>query len=317
VAAGESLAEEVAHNAAAGPRWVAEPVTLSPEESAISLEAEMFRAFGGKRAASAATSGGEIESTEMAGVSAIAVAVDNRPAAAEMAASAKALAGEVDERGSGEASSSEFSAETAAAETSVVEAPAELTAPVSNGVSGLVDAIATEEIEPERVAQEKLEPRKPEVKELKSEKREAEQKDSAASVAEEAPAEEFAAATFADAVGQDEVEAAVAEENQDTSSDSESGESMGGDMKTKSGKSNWHQIRTAPASAAVSNDVETAKQAEPVAEEAPKAMAAVAAADGGKASATDASTIASIVDSVLADLRPKIVEEIAKKLAGK
>jgi hypothetical protein len=31
----------------------------------------------------------------------------------------------------------------------------------------------------------------------------------------------------------------------------------------------------------------------------------------------DASTIASIVDSVMADLRPKIVEEIARKLAGK
>ncbi len=41
---------------------------------------------------------------------------------------------------------------------------------------------------------------------------------------------------------------------------------------------------------------------------------AAAAAEG---SATDASAIASIVDSVLADLRPKIVEEIAKKLAGK
>jgi hypothetical protein len=47
-------------------------------------------------------------------------------------------------------------------------------------------------------------------------------------------------------------------------------------------------------------------------------MAAAAAAQGPtSASATDASTIASIVDSVMADLRPKIVEEIARKLAGK
>ncbi len=86
---------------------------------------------------------------------------------------------------------------------------------------------------------------------------------------------------------------------------------MSTDGKAK-GKSNWRQIHTAPASATAKTDVvEAAKQAQ--AEEAPKVMAA-AAAEG---SATDASSIASIVDSVLADLRPKIVEEIAKKLAGK
>ncbi len=51
-------------------------------------------------------------------------------------------------------------------------------------------------------------------------------------------------------------------------------------------------------------------------------MAAAATAQGSAtsspaASLPDASTIASIVDSIMADLRPKIVEEIAKKLAGK
>jgi len=51
--------------------------------------------------------------------------------------------------------------------------------------------------------------------------------------------------------------------------------------------------------------------------ETPKAMAAAASADGGSSPLSDASAIASIVDSVLADLRPKIVEEIAKKLAKK
>jgi hypothetical protein len=88
--------------------------------------------------------------------------------------------------------------------------------------------------------------------------------------------------------------------------------------RAKAGKSNWHQIRTGSA-AAGTQDVVEAKQAEPV-EEAPKAMAAAATAEGAtaaSAASTDASTIASIVDSVLADLRPKIVEEIAKKLAGR
>ncbi len=45
VAAGQLLAEEAARNAASGPRWVAESVALSPEEAALSLEAEMFRTF--------------------------------------------------------------------------------------------------------------------------------------------------------------------------------------------------------------------------------------------------------------------------------
>jgi hypothetical protein len=108
--------------------------------------------------------------------------------------------------------------------------------------------------------------------------------------------------------------AAVAEENQDSSSEVGSEESMAKDIKSKS---NWHQIRTAAAGAAPgTNLVEAAKQAESASEEPPKAMAA-AAAEGSSASAPDAGTIASIVDSVMADLRPKIVEEIAKKLAGK
>ncbi len=305
VAAGQLLAEEAARNAATAPRWVAEPVTLSPEEAAISLEAEMFRTFAATPAAvpaatPAATSGGEMEPARITGVSAIAAAVENRLAEAEMAASAKALAEQGAGRSSSEHGSSEHGSENTAPETSAVEAPADVLAPVANASSPLVDGVAPEKIEAE--------------------------KDSPAKVAEEAPAEEeeVAAATFADAVNRDEVgtavaTAATAEENQDSSSDSGGREPMGKDVKAKSGKSNWRQIHTAPAGAAANGDVvEAAKQAESGAEEAPKAMAAVAAAEGAaSASATDASTIARIVDSVMADLRPKIVEEIARKLAGR
>ncbi len=311
VAAGQLLAEEAARNAAAGPRWMAEPVMLSPEEAAISLEAEMFRTFATMPSTTpTSTAGGEEEAVRITGVSAITAAVENRLAEAELAARAKALA------------------ETTATEASTAETPAEAMAAVSSAaspvVTGIGPAIAPEKIETEKIETEKIE---------------AEQKDSPAKVAEEAPAEEAAAATFADAVGRDEIEAApeqdgepvsgttaavatasTAEENQDSSSDSGGEESMSKDAKSKSGKSNWHQIRTAPASTASNSDVvETAKQAEHAAAEAPKAMAAAAASEGGTASAsvTDASTIASIVDSVMADLRPRIVEEIARKLAGK
>jgi hypothetical protein len=148
------------------------------------------------------------------------------------------------------------------------------------------------------------------------EKVEAEQKDSPARQQEEAAEEEeeVAATTFADAIRHDELESVAASaEAQEEVSSSEDGaggqEAMGKDAK-KGGKSNWHQIHSASAPAAAQSDVvEAAKQNE----EAPKAMAAAASAD----SASDANAIASIVDSVLADLRPKIVEEIAKKLAKK
>jgi len=316
VAAGQLLAEEARRDAAAGPRWVAEPVALSPEDAAISLEAEMFRAFAVR---SAATPSGEIEPVRITGVSAIAAAVENRLAVVELAASAKALPEQA----------AEHASETRSAETPAVEASAEATAVVSSPASPVAGKNEADKIE--------------------AEKAEAEQKDSAAKVQDEAPAEEVAAATFADVVGrdldrdidrdmdqnmgrnvagEDEVGVeATAEQNGesvrgtagalapavaegDSSSHIEGQESMGKDEKSKSGKSNWHQIRTAPPIPAASSDV--VETAEP-----PKAMAAAAAEGSSSSSATDASTIASIVDSVMADLRPKIVEEIAKKLAGK
>jgi CheY-like chemotaxis protein len=309
VAAGQLLAEEAARNASTGPRWIAEAVSLSSEEAAISLEAEMFRTFATMPAAALGSELGPVR-----GVSAIAAAVENRLAAAELAASAKALP----EQEAAHASAKHVS-ETTAGETSAVTAPAEVLAAVSNAASPVVGEI-TPEIAAEKIAPEKLG---------------VEQKNSVAKVVEAVPAEEVASATFADAVGRDEAEveptaepngeqvggtkAAVAEENQDSNSDSGGEEAMGKDEKAKSGKSNWHQIHTAPANAAAPGDVvEAAKQAQQGTEETPKAMAAAAAADGSKAAfPTDASSIASIVDSVMADLRPKIVEEIAKKLAGK
>jgi CheY-like chemotaxis protein len=291
VAAGQLLAVEAARNAGTAPRWIAELVALSPEELAISLEAEMFRTF---EAVPAAEPAGEIQATRITGVSAIAAAVESRLAEADLAASAKAE--QEAERCLSERFASVDNSETAPGEVAVIasETPDEVRA-----ASSAVDAV----VEPEKADADKAE---------------AGQNDSAAEVAEEAPVEEVAAVTFADAVGNSENDAEpAAEKNQDSSSDSESEESMGTDAISKAGKSNWRQIRTTPAGIA-GDAVEAAKQSEQVAEEAPKAMAAAAAAEGSAStSITDASTIASIVDSVMADLRPKIVEEIAKKLAGK
>jgi CheY-like chemotaxis protein len=222
VAAGQLLAEEAARHAAAGPRWVAEPVALSPEEAAISLEAEMFRTFAAmpmtmSMTMSASSSAAEPETAPMVGVSAIAAAVENRLAEAGLTASSKALPNEVDSR-----------SETTANET-WAGAPAETMAVAPEATSPVVEGV-----EPEKT----------------------EHQDSQVNVAEQVPAEEL-----------------------------------------------------------VKDDLVTEELVK-AAEEAPKAMAAAAAADGG-ASASDANAIANIVDSMLADLRPKLLEEIAKKMARK
>jgi CheY-like chemotaxis protein len=85
----------------------------------------------------------------------------------------------------------------------------------------------------------------------------------------------------------------------------------------------FKMIRQSPAGtkAAASAAPVTKENFEPAAKAEPAAMAAAASAEAAPAvppmpaSAPDPRAIASIVDSVLAELRPKIVEEIAKKLA--
>jgi CheY-like chemotaxis protein len=217
VAAGQLLAEEAARHAAAGPRWVAEPVVLSPEEAAISLEAEMFRSFAAMPMP-VSSSTAEPESVPIVGVSGIAAAVENRLAEAGLAPNSTVLP-----------DGAESCSETTANEASAEGTPAETMAVAPEATSS-----AVEEVEAEKT----------------------EHQDSPVNVAGQVPAEE-----------------PVTEEP----------------LK--------EELVTTP-------------------EVAPKAMAAAAAADGG-ASASDANAIANIVDSMLADLRPKLLEEIAKKMAKK
>ena len=286
-----------------GPRWVADAVALSAEEAAMSLEAEMFRTFASMPTTTDASgpatpSSGELAPERIIGVSAIAAAVESRMAAAGMASGAETWS-----------SQHSRSMENAAAEAAAaLEASAELLAAAS-AATPLVDLIGAE-VERKIVA----------------EAAEAEKKQAKAKVAEEAPAEECASATFADAMGKNEIEAAAeatvdaaadaTEQNQDSNTEVGSQDSMGKNGRTKSEKSNLQEAQPVAANAAdfADNSAGAAQQSAPVAEEAPKAMAAAA---DSSASANDARTIANIVDSVMADLRPRIVEEIAKKLAGK
>jgi hypothetical protein len=257
-------------------------VAVSPEEAGLSLETEMFRTLAG-----------------------VAVARDDSAAPVATAAVSPAA---VESEAAVEVKAEIFE-----------EAPADTVAAVA-AVAGEAVALSVEAVLAERKDSPTV--------------------NSQSQVAEEA-AEESAPATFADAVQRDEVEfvsttpnaaavsaAAIPAEEVEppvietmevpiAAVEAEGEEAMA-KGRAKAGKSNWHQIRTGATAGAASNDVEAAKQAVAVGEEAPKAMAAAAAAESASAAAQpDSNTIASIVDSVLADLRPRIVEEIAKKLAGK
>ena len=277
---------------AGGPRWVAESIALSGEEAAISLEAEMFGSFAAKPSVEAEAG------RRITGVSAITAAVETRLAAVGLGAGASALP----------------APESAAALTSA--APAEQ----QNDSAGA----------PEKTAEKVSEAIVTE-----------------AGVAEDLPTAtfagggdsrdeiraEFRAAGDANVVAAPETTAvaAVAEfvtGNRDSSSRAEAEESMSKDAKSNTEKSNGQQV-SEPAAAEIRGEIA----------EMAMSMAAAAAAEGSapspstagatsgtaassstsssSSSSSDAGAIASIVDSVMADLRPKIVEEIAKRLAGK
>jgi len=297
------LAEEVACNTSGGPRWIAEAVGLSAEEETNSLEAEMFRTFATSAPANggapATLAGGELDPERVTGVSAIAAAVENRLAAAGMTIESKSYDSKSSDSKSSDSKSwsnqatehssdhlGQQSMENAVAEAAAaLEASAELlvAASAATPVVDLIGAEVERKIAAELVARELVE---------------SEKKNSEANAAEQVPAEEFASATFADAMGKNEIEAAT-----ETSTEVGGQDSMSKAGKTKSGKSDLQQAQTS-----------AVEQTKPATETASKAMAAAA---DSSASANDARTIASIVDSVMADLRPRIVEEIARKLAGK
>ncbi|MGP0097839.1 MAG: response regulator [Terriglobales bacterium] len=233
--------------AGSGPRWMAEAVAVTPEEAALSLEAEMFSTFAAMPGSMQAMAMG-VEMARPGGFSAITAAVESRLAAVELAESARLSSGAELSAGAPESGAHDRSGDA------------------SNG-NGSITAGG-----------------------------------------------EIAGATVSAEVMQKISEAVAAQGH--PNADSEGRECMG---KDEAVKVNTEKEQPAGASVADSGVVEAAKS-EPGSEEAPKAMAAVAAAEGsasGAGPAADSGVIASIVESVLADLRPKLVEEIARKLSGK
>jgi CheY-like chemotaxis protein len=314
------------------PRWVAENVAVSPEEAKISLEAEMMGISSSTPTtppADAVASVSETNGDRSIGFSGIAAAVENRLAEAGLGTNHKTWANR-----------HERSAEDAAAEAAAaLEASAELLAAAS-AATPMVEQIGAQVERKLSIERNETESRETDRQRSESNRKEkdtdkdVEHNEPQGSFAEHTPAHEDDSATFADAVSRDRDEkgwttgrdeasgneatasaAAIEEENHNSNTEVGGEHSMSNDGKSKSGKSNWREIRTAPTSASQTDLVEAAKQDTSAPENGQKAMAA--GAGENSSSGTDSSTIASIVDSVMADLRPRIVEEIAKKLAKK
>jgi CheY-like chemotaxis protein len=272
VAAGQLLAEEAARHAAANSRWTALTVALTPEEVAISLEEEMFRAFAATPAAQITT----VETTsvtESTSVQQTAVAVEDKPVVATSTVVGESAAPSVAE----------------IAPAIVEDASAQSAEELKQEPAATFANLATEET---RAAEDTAAPQV-----------QSEEVSTAPTVVESAVATQ--------AIG-----TAETAETQESTSETGGQDDMAKDSTGKSSKSQWREIHPATNAVPRVDATEAAKQAE---EAAPKAMAAAAAAESApsQAGTSDANSIANIVDSVLADLRPKIVEEIAKKLAGK
>jgi CheY-like chemotaxis protein len=246
-----AIADGIATRAhAAGPRWIAEEVSLASDETTISLEREMEKAYAavvGEPRAAKASAEVAIDPEMHAAVS-VPAADEPQPASAMYAVASAAAAGEI-----------------APAQLSrTMQAPAEAEFSTAQESSAVVDSKITPELVtpvlPETVIETTV----------------------AASTTETAAAE-------------------ISGEN----------EIVGG---TEDMAANWKNIRDSIAGAAAKPAPAKEDFREPeLAKSEPEAPVPVAASE--KAAATDPQAIASIVESVLAELRPKIVEEIARKIA--
>jgi len=276
--------------AGAGPRWVAEPVSLDSHEASVVLEKEMHKAFAAFAAADDAKATfamTEAPSRDFAGAS-MASAVAEEYAASQPQASPYAH---------------EFRSEMPAQPNApVAESSAEVTPPPSMPSASdavAIDAESTMAAEGAGSTEGEQKREEPERAELVSPS------------SDWQPVETSAPQTTQSA----------------TPEETKPGEGPKGDPQDTATRAaaweNWKHIRdTVMGSTADLGDVAAAalsntSQDEPSTK--PEAMAAAASAGsaastGSASSLSEGDAIANIVDSVLAELKPKLMEEIAKKM---
>jgi len=322
------------------PRWMAVPVALASEESAISLEQEMQKAYAAFAAAEANHPG--FTAARMEEVAAIspaeavelpvtsdpeqelamsAAAAQSAPSIAEsepVAAAVPSAPGLTVSAVQAPASAEAFPS-TAVIESASQPEPAAVT----SGRAEVAPAGAPVEAQPETAAVPV---------EHRIEQAAAAEPGEPAHAAPEAPTEDTRPSEAADSARSEEAsaapEAAAQPEPEATPvarSDSHQPEPSGDDASvatTAAAWASWRQSRDAGDTEEKGIEAVVAEAAVPVATPAESAAMAVAAGaeklvqEASAASPnSDPTAIASIVESVLADLRPKIVEEISKKLS--
>jgi CheY-like chemotaxis protein len=293
-----------------GPRWIAESVAVALEESAPTLEQEM-------ELAAAAGVAAEAVRNDLAFVAEAEVPI----AAPEPALAAGASA--VSEPASGEAASGEPASVDPPVVDSAVVDPASVD-PASVAAANPTVAAATTESAPFAVSQQSV----PESAAAES----IAVASSPVPIAEPATAKEESAFAAAAAAGSTSEHAPTVDAVSSTTVSSEISASAPvasveaapqREAELAAAWQNWKQIRESFVSTPPSAPVAEAPTAEasPVQEEAPesaKAAESETETDEVEAAPSDApgesTAIASIVDTMLAELRPKLVAEIAKKM---
>ncbi|HEY6373004.1 MAG TPA: response regulator [Candidatus Sulfotelmatobacter sp.] len=343
-AASSSTADEpVTMAAAAGAqssmavsRWTAVSVALAPEEAAISLEHEMQKAYAAFAAAetghAANTATPEefppsaIETPSPAAVAAteafVSVPATPAPEAvqtlSEVAhAATDAISAAVKEL---EAVAASYEQQMPPAPASPEPAPAEKAAEAA--AKSPETAAAVVEANPAPTAEETALPKSEEARPEAAETQREEAKEETLSmmvpaVVEEIPAEKSPAINVSDAASLATEQPALESSAEIVNGESDAAES------TAAAWASWHRTRESGEPNAA--PAENAQKEPPQEASAPEDAAARAVAAGAEKTPEEASAksesdpegIASIVDSVLADLRPKIYEEISRKMGKK
>lgn len=342
--ANEPVTMAVARPVADGSRWTAVSVPLGPEDAAISLEHEMQKAYAafaavenGFAASVTASSVGVPESSDLASATTPSepLATESIPAipAPEVAQSLSALAGASTEALRAAVQELETVAESFVEGATSAES-ATASAPQAEPVSQAVEAVAKDNPEaPQEVAKEPetTEPKQQEAKSEVEDRKEESKVEEPVVAALTAQGEEVSAtgiqAQDAAPPSGNEMpaqETSTSQESSPASQSSESGEALNASVGSGEvgKKESDESANTAAAWASWRRIRESGDSKESAEQKSEEAMAVAAGAEKSPADASadsesDPEAIANIVDSVLADLRPKIFEEISRKMGKK
>jgi CheY-like chemotaxis protein len=305
------------------PRWKAVSVALDPEEAAISLEHEMQKAYAAYAAAETGHAGSAAavpESNPLEAAPATASSSPSENASPEPAVSIPALpAPQAAQELTALANASTDAIRAAVQELEMVaesylgEPPSSAIESASQPIQLTPEAHQTLEAMAKEAASSATEQPQPEaLKSDTSKHHESDSQHESQKQEESSAAAALASPTFVNQIPAERASESQAASHTEAADSGARVQDKESDSTTAAAWASWRRIRE-------SGDP---KQA-PFQQEAPQDSAAMAVAAGAEKAPEDSSAesdpaaIASIVESVLADLRPKIVEEISRKMGKK